>query len=312
MAEFRCSAPGCGFQAHTQRGLRRHLSVTHGIDWRADLVAEDPASPDTFPGEGESDDEAAERGLDDPPPGLPPEGHPDETAPTEPESEARRAWRGLWAPKEKDKPKTKARAPKKRREWFKLVGPRQPLDQDAAWVYNGVGNLVARGDSEYAPVGRIMQMQASTVGEKVEQTVKGTPVDKVLQPIIQTAHEMEELANLVAWPVMTALGIRNPALLSLAVDRTTGEVIGLTGPLAMPYYSVCEANALAMADTYGREVVKKEQTRKKLMEIDWLREAVPADMDPVIWLIAQVFAPPPGPKAEDNGQVARAPAEHVA
>lgn len=94
-------------------------------------------------------------------------------------------------------PQTKERAPKRR-----FSGKRVPLDTDIsdAWAFLG-RRLEA---TPHYPTGRMLQYQAPGAGVIVDKAVAGTFLDNaLLQPIARSRDKYEDVAFLVAGPLVT-------------------------------------------------------------------------------------------------------------
>jgi hypothetical protein len=305
-APFTC--PDCAFQSLSRAGYRRHRTRTHN-DAPADpryraprsRGAQPSAPPSTDGGDdapetgdlGATGDEAAAAGP------LEAElGHPDEGQPGQP-TPAKRSWRDYLDANKR----AEMRAQRPPRERKKYTGKREPLDSDAAWLYGHIGGLVVNTGGPYTPVGRVVEMQAPAFGRVFDATVAGTWPDKVLQPIIREGKKWRTVGEIVALPVMTAIAINKPELLGIQeVYGHEGELAGITmtGPLAGEYYAVWQANAVEMAKVFEVKEAKRQADFTEIRKLPMFAN-LPPDVDPVMFLIYQTFAPTPTPATEPEG-----------
>ena len=79
--------------------------------------------------------------------------------------------------------------------------PRVSVDQLISSAWAALGGLAAQVDP---PVGRCLVMQAPVAGLILEDVVKGTAVDKVLQPIARAEERAEKVLALAAPPAIVA------------------------------------------------------------------------------------------------------------
>jgi len=89
---------------------------------------------------------------------------------------------------------------------------RVSIEKIAAMGWVGAVRLVQFSGPQYAPVGRMMMFQAPVAGAVVEQQLKGTIADRVLQPIARLAENGGALGGLIGPPVLTAAVCRYPHL----------------------------------------------------------------------------------------------------
>lgn len=282
----------CGFEAASPRGLARHMTMTHGSPGSAHRRQEPSERVDDaeyLPPEGTVEDDEPE-----PEQPLVIDARAEEAVPTEPKRRSLREWmRG----KQSD-----ARTAKRARKRFKQTGPRQPLDEPLSWTYRRLGGFIGHAQPTYAPVGRVMEMQAPTIGVMIDKAMEGTLPDRILQPFVAEGRRWKQVGEAVALPIMTAMICKKPSLLGLRIetDPTGMQSVSLNGPLATEYYSAWESNAVEMAHGFERTEQRRRDVSEELRKIPFLKPVIEAGGDPVLWLMAQTLpqeepAPQPVP-----------------
>lgn len=144
--------------------------------------------------------------MDEPePPPLPSDDDMSETRPVQPGTPRARPGRLLQLPGRKAKapPPKGARGPRKPRR------PRVPVDRLIVDVWHGLAGLAR----PLPATSRLLQLQAPLAGLVLEEAIKNTVVDSVLQPFARTGKNAE-----VLWAMLGA-----PALVTLAQLRP-GEI----------------------------------------------------------------------------------------
>lgn len=299
---FPCTEEGCGFVGQSERGLRRHRTNRHGADPVGHRPRAGESAPTVEGGQGSPD--AGEQIPGGEP--APPLGHPEEQRPRHPKS-----WRD-WLKRETRKKRVREKVLDRAAK-----GPRVPLADGIGWAYSYVGaNVFGRsGDMRLIPVGRVMELQAATVGQLADAMVTGTIVDKVLQPIVQRGQDAKQLGQLVGLPAMTLAATLKPELLQVLQDDQ-GHVVGLAGPLAIPY---ADALATSLEATGEAVQLKEEQRQQRMAKIaatnPWVGQVAADGHDPIAYMVAQLFMPPPnaapapapGPEAANGAGRPEAP-----
>ena len=79
--------------------------------------------------------------------------------------------------------------------------PRVPVDALISRGWELMGGLAGRIDP---PVGRVLTMQSPVAGLVLEDVVKGTAADRVLQPLARAEERAEKVLALVAPPMLVA------------------------------------------------------------------------------------------------------------
>jgi hypothetical protein len=261
-----CAAAGRPFVASSERGYRSHRTRTH-------------PGPAAAEGGG-----AAAAG---------PEG-PEETVPGEPPREKFNLRKWL----KRDKATTATKTKRERRQWGS--GPREPLDEPIGFVYGGAGALIARGKTKFAPVGKVMQLQSGVIGVMADDALKGSLVDKIVQPIVKEGRQFKKVGEAVALPVATAMVIANPEWLGVTVDEQ-GRIFA-TGWAWEPYYALWEGMAVQMAHGYEAVEVKKREVNEELSKIPWLQPIIAAGEDPIVYMIVETLGLVPKPQGPGTGE----------
>jgi hypothetical protein len=84
----------------------------------------------------------------------------------------------------------------------------------AAWSV--VASLAGRSSPSLVPMSRMMMFQAGTVGIVGDQALKGTVVDRVLQPLARAGEKGELAAAIIGPPVIVAVVTARPELYPVA------------------------------------------------------------------------------------------------
>lgn len=239
-----------------------------GRKWRAmaeDIAAgAEPGSPPEGYADGTSEADFTEATAPEPEdttaaaPG--PEQKPRRPKVTKPSTSAR--VRSVFT-RQSGKPKTKAKA----------RHPRLPVDRLIGRVWEGLGRL-AQPVSQ--PLATTLALQAPIAGLILEDTVRGTVVDKALQPVVRAEQRGEKVFALAGPPVLVlalqnAMGIPDP-------DQRAARV----GVLQMMLIE-----ALTMWVKIAGD--KTEEARERVAESQDIRDQVEK-------LLAEIFAPPPQPQ----------------
>lgn len=115
------------------------------------------------------------------------------------------------APKERSTPVTRAReaiagarsgaqkSSRTRKATAKKTFPRVSVEDILGTVWSGIGSLMSRPSP---PVGYMMKLEAPVAGLILEDVVKGTVVDRVLQPVARNGDRAKSLGALVGPPFL--------------------------------------------------------------------------------------------------------------
>jgi len=79
------------------------------------------------------------------------------------------------------------------------------------FAYSGIGYLAARNEKGI-PTARALDLMAPVAGEVLDDVIKGTLVDRLLQPIARSGEKGEKVAALVGFPALTALVTARPEM----------------------------------------------------------------------------------------------------
>jgi hypothetical protein len=174
--------------------------------------------------------------------------------------------RGLWRGRRAPAASAAGDEPPRRR--------RMSLEKLATGAWEAIGTAMTRTDA-MLPTGRMMALQAPLVGGIVEDQLKGSLADQLLQPLARASAKGEALFSLLGPPAIVA---------TLTVRPEAARVL-------MPLLRVALEG---WADIAGPQMVKlkaKAERRARTLEGMSVDE-----------IIAALFAPPPGAGAESEGQ----------
>jgi hypothetical protein len=160
-----------------QAARDRYEAAHNATGGNAGAPSTAPRGPDYPPGMTDADFDISE-------PGAPPESA--EVRPRTVAMPTRRERLASW--RRKQAPKGKARKPK----------PRVPVDDLIAGVWRGLAGFTR----PLPPTSRLLKIQAPVAGAILEDTVKGTAVDRLLQPIARAGKSGEAVAVLVGPPLL--------------------------------------------------------------------------------------------------------------
>ncbi len=189
-----------------------------------------------------------------------------------------------------EKPKATKRWPwqRDRPVKAKVVKKRVSTAGLAEMLWGETGRGLIRHDP---PVGRVLVMQAPFVGDIVDEAVKGTIADKLLQPIARTYETAEGLSAIVGVPLLVGMLERHP-------ERA---------PVLMP---MLRASIAPMLVQMAKGALKAEKRRQETVEaMESVAEFLPPELmalvregglSPEDALIDLIFGPPePEPEQEE-------------
>jgi hypothetical protein len=156
----------------------------------------------------------------------------------------------------------------------KVTHRREPLADLLGLAWGGMGTALVRGPD--VPVGRAMQAQSPVAGEILDNAIKGTVIDKALQPLARKADQAQALFGLLGVPLLVGAIERYPAMAPAF------------GPLL---YSAVETWVVEMAPIMRKRQQRAEKVKKTVAEAF---PDLPDGVDPVAMLIDAFFAPPDG------------------
>ena len=148
------------------------------------------------------------------------------------------------------------------------------------WAQGGQALVMTGKD---IPVGRVLALQAPIVGDVLDDAIKGTILDKVLQPFVRQGERAKLVGAVVLPPVLVATLERNPQ----------------AAPTIMP---ILRAAMIPMLVEMAKASKKAKADEKKLLEAmdeiadqlppELLAEAREKGLHPVDALLGMIFAPP--------------------
>jgi hypothetical protein len=171
-----------GDRGQLPKAIREAYSAAHGAS-NGNTPPDPP--PDYDPGMTDADFTVSE-------PGPPPAGDADPMAEKKPRTikTQSKGWRFG-----KKQPGTRRKR-----------GPRVPVDDLISTIWRGLAGMAR----PLPPTSRMLKIQAPVAGVLLEDVVKDTVVDRVLQPIARSTQGAEALAVLVGPPVLVTAMTLNP------------------------------------------------------------------------------------------------------
>ena len=219
--------------------------------------------------------EQAAFSRDDPPPSddlFPPEGMPAPVLDYGEPPKRQGWWSRTFGGKQQQTAKPK-RAPRR-------VSKRTSLAPAGSMLW-GVGSMGAARVGEL-PLARVLSIQAPVAGEVLDAALKGSPVDRVVQPLIGGVDRYADVGTLLALPLLTMVHSRKPSPATEAALRML-----VTQNLALLAKGVKAARK--------REAELAEAMADLHTELDW-------DLgdDPVSSILTMIFQPaePPPPEPQ--------------
>jgi hypothetical protein len=207
---------------------------------------DDPYEPgpprDGFTGNGS---DYPDDGFDDLFPDAPDGNEAKETPPRRPRAKAKAGGRPAWMPGGKAKPKGK---PKPRVSTADLIG--------SAW------RMGARLLAPLPPLQRVLALQSRVAGPLVDDAVRGTIVDPVLQPLARLAEGGKTLQALAGPPLFTAVIMQqqataaangtdpNPLVMSMAFEGLRSSLM-VWMDVAGPKMAEAAKHDAEMEEQYG-------------------------------------------------------------
>ncbi len=243
-SEIRAWARDQGYDVNTKGALPAHVMAA----WDAAHPGGNGDTPD-YDG-GVSDDDFGVSMAEEPAeqPGQPAgtAETPPKRPPRQPAKSPGRGWR--WGRKQQGKAKAKAR-------------PRVPVDE----VISGAWRIMARIARPIPPLQRTLRVQSPVAGILLEDAVKGTIVDTVLQPVARLQAQGKAVAALAGPPLLvTAISMHmahaaqaeqppNPVFMGAATEMLR-ESLMLWMDVAGPKFERALAREKEFEQTYGAGV----------------------------------------------------------
>lgn len=254
--------------------------ITSADDPPGDLTSQnatgnEAAGDDRDPGRGEPEEEA---------------GEPEETAGRVVEMRPRRPRRPRGSLRDRfagSSSSSRARPRRTRRKPARPLRERVPVDKLAASVWTGAARLAAYVS---VPVSRTLELEAGLAGQVVEDSIRGTFVDRFAQPL---AHAQDKARGLSA--------IFAPPALVLAIEACQGLPEAKRQMRLAVLLPLLEQSLIIQAKVTGE---RASVIAERAEEDQRYREAAQAQ-------IAMIFAPPPG-AAEAAAAAASSPEDEAA
>lgn len=154
-------------------------------------------------------------------------------------------------------------------------GRRQPTD--SVWQTIWVAGGMALDHTPYYPVGRMLACQSSVAGPIMDEAIRDTIIDRLVQPLVAMGERGKAAGSLIGPPLLIGLMGTRPELTPMLM------------PLLRPLLAMMLAEmAPAIAAAHKRD----EKIAKLIYEEfpDW-------GPDPIEGLLEMIFAPRPGEQA---------------
>lgn len=250
--------PECG-KVVSRANLSRHRQQMHGVE---------PAPPGNPKSVGPEPEGLAEDPEDDSPFAETRERVPG----GEPASKPASKW---WQRKGASKPKVRV-APKRH--------PRADTSPIIEHIWQGLAQATASRD---VPVSRVLAFQAPFVGGVVDDAIKGTLIDKPLQPLARLYGHSSVLGGIVGTPIIVGMIERRPEL----------------HPVLVPVlHDLVDSMLIELAKGAKKEKQRQEKQRAALEELEGLlppemmQVLRDENMSPADALIEMIFADMPSPE----------------
>jgi len=124
-------------------------------------------------------------------------------------------------------------------------GKRTPVNRIMGGLWGLAGRVLSAGP--VAPVGRVLQLQAPVAGAIADRIVRGTAIDRLLQPLARMSQRGDDLAALLGPPVIVAAIARNPAAGPLLYPMLR-EILELWADIAGPEMEKMQARSRSRAE----------------------------------------------------------------
>lgn len=142
-------------------------------------------------------------------------------------------------------------------------------------MWAGMGGLAGQVDP---PLGRVLVMQAPVSGLILEDVVKGTAADRVLQPIARAGAKGEKVLALVAPPMIVAALEASAALPERQQAARQAILLPLLERSLVLWSRIAGDNVEKMAQRLAEEGPAREQARE-LIGMIWPQVPAPAGAD---------------------------------
>jgi hypothetical protein len=156
---------------------------------------------------------------------------------------------------------------------------------------DAVGGVAAlAGNAGYVPLGRAMVWSSPVAGEIIEDATKGTPVDRIIQPIARNGEKWQDLFDLLGLWAAVGVAQANPAQANQALNFARKRFVSLLPRIA--------ANIKKQREKEREAVEAVTELMPDIADL-FPDGQIPEGEDPINALIMALFAPPPGAMVEE-------------
>ncbi|MGP8204598.1 MAG: hypothetical protein ACLQVK_00850 [Acidimicrobiales bacterium] len=268
MPEFPC--PHCDKVAGSLAGIKSHIRSAHPENYEAPPPAPEAPEGEDAPGEA--------------PPARP---RPQEVVPKRP-----KGWRERFKFSKRaadSAPGTRERPPKKGGS----RGKRVPLDTDISDAWAFLGRRLET--TPHYPTGRMLQYQAPAAGVIFDKAIAGTLPDRaILQPLARNRDKYEDVAFLLAGPLVTFSITRSYQMLQVAMEQgDQDEAANLQRRIEMQFEGFSWLlNMMLPRLVEGKKIAQEKKAKADAMVADAFPELAGTDQSPADALRDMLFAPP--------------------
>lgn len=170
---------------------------------------------------------------------------------------------------------------------------RTPLNELVSLLWGGVGSILQQSEIDI-PAGRAMVFQADVAGSKLEELMKGTFVDRLLQPFAKKMESGTDAGAVLLFPVLVSVYWRKPHL----------------APAITPMLrTVISTNIVEMAPVLKKKARNEQKAAEALAELSDAFQ-LEEGQDPIQAVFESLFAAPPSmPTVEDVGMPTTEPVQ---
>lgn len=194
----------------------------------------------------------------------------------------------LYDPMETSERKPRDTTSKEKKPQPVVTGPRQPLGELVGIAWTGVGTILEQTGTD-VPVGRVMQFQAPIAGKTIDDVIKGTWLDEILQPFVSKVGAVEGIGSLLALPLLVGMYERNPglgfALEPLMIATLTSQMADI-------------APVMKAQQKKQRDAATNIKEFQDALQLDKDADPIAAMLDYIFGPMAQPEEAPPEPEAE--------------
>lgn len=200
-AQVETPCPHCEFVAKSGFGLTAHVRMRHPDEYVPGPKAREnhkARATDEPGGEGFADVTASGQ-SEDPPPSRSVDDGP---APHRKQTTIRDIFKRRNRRGETAEPSTTGEKPPRRAGWGKAKRGRSPVGPLFETVYGSLGTRLEMHGGPNVAVGRTLTLQAPIMANKADEMVKGTVVDRVIQPAAKLFDAGEDAFGIAGWPAL--------------------------------------------------------------------------------------------------------------